>query len=112
MTYEEFLISKIDIAEQTGFEINDDDVNPILKPHQKDAVKWAVKGGRRALFESFGLEKPIVETEDIKTEPRTAPKLPRGHKLLESMCTTTVLGKKMWYMKSVKSGTEYYDSGG
>ena len=57
MTYEEFLISKIDIAEQTGFEINDEDVNPILKPHQKDAVKWAVKGGRRALFESFGLVK-------------------------------------------------------
>ena len=62
--------------------------------------------------QSRNLEKPIVETEDIKTEPRTAPKLPRGHKLLESMCTTTVLGKKMWYMKSVKSGTEYYDSGG
>lgn len=63
MTYEEFLISKIDIAEQTGFEINDDDVNPILKPHQKDAVKWAVKGGRRALFESFGLGKTVQALE-------------------------------------------------
>lgn len=63
LSYEKFLISKIDIAEQTGFEINDEDVNPILKPHQRDAVKWAVKGGRRALFESFGLGKTVQALE-------------------------------------------------
>jgi DNA modification methylase len=34
-----------------------------LKPHQKDAVAWALKGGKRALFESFGLGKTIQELE-------------------------------------------------
>ena len=39
------------------------DNNPALKPHQRDAVRWALKGGRRALFESFGLGKTIQEIE-------------------------------------------------
>jgi SNF2 family DNA or RNA helicase len=34
-----------------------------LKPHQRDAVRWAVAGGRRALFESFGLGKTLQELE-------------------------------------------------
>lgn len=57
MTYEEFLQSKIEVAKDTGFSISQDEINPVLKPHQRDAVQWAVKGGRRALFESFGLGK-------------------------------------------------------
>lgn len=63
MTYEEFLLSKVEIAKDTGFDININEINQILKPHQKDAVKWAIKGGRRALFESFGLGKTIQELE-------------------------------------------------
>lgn len=63
MTYEEFLYSKVEIAKDTGFEIDISEINSILKPHQKDAVKWAIKGGRRALFESFGLGKTIQELE-------------------------------------------------
>ncbi|HWQ42802.1 MAG TPA: DNA methyltransferase [Desulfosporosinus sp.] len=55
--------SKISLAKDTGFTITADEVNPILKPHQRDAVIWAVKGGRRALFESFGLGKTIQELE-------------------------------------------------
>jgi len=61
--YIEFLKSKISIAEDSGFEISDNDINPILLQHQKDAVKWAIKGGRRALFESFGLGKTIQQLE-------------------------------------------------
>jgi len=53
----------MEIAKDYGFCINDSDVNPALKPHQRDAVKWAVKGGRRALFESFGLGKTCQELE-------------------------------------------------
>jgi DNA modification methylase len=34
-----------------------------LKPHQRDAVCWAVEGGRRALFEAFGLGKTVQELE-------------------------------------------------
>lgn len=63
MQYEEFLQTKVEIAKDTGFEIDFNEINPILKPHQRDAVKWAIKGGRRALFESFGLGKTIQELE-------------------------------------------------
>jgi len=61
--YINFLHKKIEIAKETGLDISLDQINPILKPHQKDAVKWAVKGGKRALFESFGLGKTIQELE-------------------------------------------------
>jgi len=68
--YLEFLKSKIEVAKESGFEIADSDVHPILKPHQRDAVRWAIKGGNRALFESFGLGKSIqqLEIERIITE--------------------------------------------
>lgn len=63
MDYMEFLRSKVITAHESGFEISPDDVNPALKPHQRDAVVWAVKGGCRALFESFGLGKTVQEIE-------------------------------------------------
>ncbi len=59
----EFLKSKIEIAKDSGFTVKREEINPALKPHQKDAVIWALKGGRRALFESFGLGKTIQEIE-------------------------------------------------
>jgi DNA modification methylase len=63
MNYLEFLKSKIEIAVDSGFEIEPSKLNKALKPHQKDAVAWALKGGKRALFESFGLGKTIQELE-------------------------------------------------
>lgn len=63
MTYKEFLSTKIELAPISGFEIESDDLNQSLKPHQKDAVAWALQGGRRALFESFGLGKTVQELE-------------------------------------------------
>lgn len=63
MTYKEFLQTKVEIAKDSGFEISLDEVNAVLKPHQRDAVVWAVRGGKRALFESFGLGKTIQELE-------------------------------------------------
>ncbi len=63
MTYEEFLYTKIEIANDSGLEVPREDISNCLKPHQKDAVWWAIKGGRRALFESFGLGKTIQELE-------------------------------------------------
>lgn len=66
MTYHEFLESKIELAQDSGFEVNSADINKALKPHQGDAVIWALKGGRRALFESFGLGKTIQEIEFCK----------------------------------------------
>ena len=61
MNYMEFLQSNLDIAEETGFKVEASAINPALKPHQRDAVLWALKGGRRALFESFGLGKTIQQ---------------------------------------------------
>lgn len=63
MTYQEFLNTKIEIAPESGFEVDPDSLNPALKPHQRQAVAWALRGGRRALFESFGLGKTIQELE-------------------------------------------------
>lgn len=83
MTYTDFLKTKIDIATNTGFEIEDGDINPNLLPHQRDAVKWAVLGGRRALFEKFGLGKTVQQVEycRIVTEQKGGQALvvlPRG----------------------------------
>ncbi len=85
MEYIDFLKQKIDIAPKTGLEISADEVNPILKPHQRDAVRWAVSGGRRALFESFGLGKTIQALEwcniiTRKTDGRALIVLPLGVK--------------------------------
>jgi DNA modification methylase len=61
--YIEFLKSKIVVAKESGFEVYPDMINPRLKPHQRDAVMWAVRGGRRALFEAFGLGKTVQQLE-------------------------------------------------
>lgn len=66
MEYLDFLKTKIELAEESGFEVDRSKLNSALKPHQKDGVAWALKGGRRALFESFGLGKTIQEIEFCK----------------------------------------------
>ncbi len=63
MTYLDFLRGKIELAKSSGFDVDPAEINPALKPHQRDAVRWAVQGGRRALFESFGLGKTAQELE-------------------------------------------------
>lgn len=63
MDYLEFLKTKIEIATESGFEVEKSNINKALKDHQRDAVAWALKGGRRALFESFGLGKTVQEIE-------------------------------------------------
>ncbi|WP_303223989.1 DNA methyltransferase [Butyricimonas faecihominis] len=61
--YYNFLRGKINIAPESGFEVLPEDVSSVLKPHQRDSVIWAIRGGRRALFESFGLGKTIQQLE-------------------------------------------------
>ena len=46
MTYREFLESKIELAVDSGFEVDREKINKALKPHQADAVMWALRGGR------------------------------------------------------------------
>ena len=78
MKYTEFLQSKIDIAPDSGYIENPENVNPVLLPHQRDAVLWALRGGRRAMFESFGLGKTVQELEWC----RLAAKHTGGHALI------------------------------
>ena len=97
MTYQEFLESKIELAQDSGFEVNPAHINKALKPHQGDAVIWALKGGRRALFESFGLGKTIQEIEFCKQVidhegGRALIVLPLGVKQEFTQDAVTVLG--------------------
>lgn len=61
--YLQFLRNKIELAPESGFQVDKSILHPALKPHQRDAVAWALQGGRRALFESFGLGKTVQELE-------------------------------------------------
>lgn len=63
MTYEDFLRDKMELAEETGFRVSRDELHPCLKPHQKDSVEWALKGGRRAIFAKFGMGKTVMQIE-------------------------------------------------
>ena len=51
------------IATDSGFDVPDKKINTALKPHQRDIVKWAVKGGKRAVFAKFGLGKSVIQLE-------------------------------------------------
>ena len=64
--YRAFLAAKTAIAEAGGFDCEPGEVNPLLKPHQRDMVVWAVTGGRRAIFAAFGLGKSIVQLEVLR----------------------------------------------
>lgn len=63
MTYQEFLNGKIIQAPVSGFAVDESEINHALLPHQRDAVIWALNGGRRAVFASFGLGKTIIQLE-------------------------------------------------
>ena len=64
--YREFIKGKTTVASDYGFTVERSEVNPMCKPHQVDAIVWAVRGGRRALFESFGLGKSIQQLEILR----------------------------------------------
>ncbi len=61
--YMEFLKTKMAIAGDSGFEIDPNELNNAMMPHQRDIVAWALRGGRRAIFAKFGLGKTIMELE-------------------------------------------------
>ncbi len=65
-SYLNFLASKVRLSESRGFEIDPAEVNPLLKPHQRDLVCWGVRGGRRAFFARFGLGKSMIQLEAVR----------------------------------------------
>src|SRR5690606_14576140 len=64
--YEEFIREKVAFDKSFGFEVDDSALSPVLLPHQRDIVKWAVRGGRRAIFARFGLGKSIMQLETLR----------------------------------------------
>ena len=66
MEYIDFLKKKMAISSQTGFDIEASDLTPSLFPHVKDTVRWAVKGGCRAIFSSFGMQKTVTQLEILR----------------------------------------------
>lgn len=65
-TYQQFIEQKVNFDKTYGHHINQDQIHPILKPHQRDIVQWAVQGGRRAIFAAFGLGKSVMQIETLK----------------------------------------------
>jgi DNA modification methylase len=63
MQYEQFLREKIRLASFDGFDVPLEEINPALKPHTRDIVRWAAQGGNRAIFASFGLHKTATQLE-------------------------------------------------
>lgn len=63
MTYHEFLQGKIKRHQQSGFDVSDSDLNPMLFDFQRFIVKRAAKAGRHALFTDTGTGKTFMQLE-------------------------------------------------
>ena len=61
MNYNEFLESKKKIIIQSGFEVNQDQLNYNLFPFQKFIVQRALKAGKYAIFADCGLGKTLMQ---------------------------------------------------
>lgn len=66
LDYQDFLKAKADFEKTYGQPVAAEAVNPILKEHQRDIVRWAVEGGRRAIFAAFGLGKSMMQLETLR----------------------------------------------
>ena len=66
MDYSDFIAAKADFESRSGFDVDAAAVHPLLKPHQRDIVIWALSGGRRAIFADFGLGKTMMQLEALR----------------------------------------------
>lgn len=66
LSYQEFIRRKIQLADKFGFDVSENEINPVLKPHQRAIVKWMVQMGRSACFASFGLGKSVIQLESVR----------------------------------------------
>ena len=64
--YTDFLRQKIKMANYKGYTVEPGALHPILYPHQRDIVQWAVQGGNRAIFAKFGLGKSVMQCEWLR----------------------------------------------
>jgi DNA modification methylase len=61
MTYEEFIKAKQKTHVNSGFDVNESDLNPHLFDFQRFIVKKALKAGRYAIFADCGLGKTLMQ---------------------------------------------------
>jgi DNA modification methylase len=66
LTYDQFLQAKTCVSSELGMPCDPDEIHPMLKPHQRDIVRWNVMGGRRADFLAFGLGKTFIQLETVR----------------------------------------------
>ncbi|SCX93198.1 DNA methylase [Nitrosospira sp. Nl5] len=64
--YIDFLRKKVRLANLRGFDVSPEEINPNLKPHTRDIVRWALQGGQRAIFAKFGLHKTATQLEIMR----------------------------------------------
>ncbi len=64
--YDDFLKSKVIIAENWGIDVSNIPLSEKLFPHQRDIINFCLEGGRRAIFASFGLGKTFMQIEIAK----------------------------------------------
>lgn len=61
--YQKFLDSKKVRAQSYGKIIDVSAIHPMLFPFQRDTTRWAIRGGRRAIFARGGLGKTFMQLE-------------------------------------------------
>lgn len=64
--YLDVVSHKIKIDAPRGIEVSYESLNPALKPFNRLMIQWALAGGRRALFASFGLHKTVCQLEIMR----------------------------------------------
>ena len=57
MNYQDFLNNKTFVLESKGFDVEKEDLNPMLFSFQLDIVRWALAKGRAAVFTDCGTGK-------------------------------------------------------
>ena len=63
MTYQDFIKTKNKVKTCDGFDVDINEINPILFDFQKVLVKWALKKGQALLAEECGLGKTFQQLE-------------------------------------------------
>lgn len=104
--YQDFVASKVKLAESWGFDVPDSAIHPLLKPHQRASVRWMVQGGRRACFHAFGLGKSVIQLEAARltreqTGGRALIVIPLGVRQ-EFFRDAAMLGIKVRFIRSIE----------
>lgn len=66
ISYTEFVAAKARFDNTHGHQVDPGEIHSMLLPHQRDLVRWAVAGGRRAIFAAFGLGKTVMQLEIVR----------------------------------------------